>query len=670
MRKKGCLGMLLLTCVLLSACKNSETTVTETKRTTKTQEARETSEMEETTANSDRFKIEGSDVFFSYRDVIGIQDYVPQGVSFLDDEKLMLLYVDAAGTSVLVNTLDTKSGETRKYASWNVDKCDGRYFELVSTAPLVVHNAEDNIWYMWDSDKEAVYTLKDREEVISRSVYAKEAVYRANIERNEIERTDFRTGKRECVFDADVTGYFLEELICAEDENIFIADAIENDSTQKYICRVNTLNGEVTPLIKTYIDESQRGSNNTYLAHNDEYLYLFKHSDEGIRTIEIPQSVYTIFYSIEKDNLIYGFTGGDKMLEIREADLEKEQEFTIGKLNLKRYEDKQIPKSIDEVMAVSSRAGVLSPDGKSMVVAIDSLPGIVDIIVAKIPQNAKTESLNVIETPKDYPVNIKQHTVYEEYEEKLGKIRLEKGINLIIGQNVRSEYPFYKAETCEDKEKIGDAINKIEKALDKYPENFFSYLRNGGYRRGFNIYLTGKIEATDDDAFGHVGGFSTEDNNYALVVMNIDENIDIEDTCYHEFAHVIFDRITYDNENCKDTGFDTDEYEAMNPEGFKYYNAYNDKEGVGYDISGNAENTGAEYRETGDLSRVFFVDKYSKTFMTEDLARMMERDLSAGDRDKELLESLHIRKKLDYFYASIRKTWDSAGWPPETEWEK
>ena len=72
-----------------------------------------------------------------------------------------------------------------------------------------------------------------------------------------------------------------------------------------------------------------------------------------------------------------------------------------------------------------------------------------------------------------------------------------------------------------------------------------------------------------------------------------------------------------------------------------------------------------------DINSVYFVDSYAKTYITEDLARLMEYDMIdpyAGTYD--YMKSDKIQAKLNYFYSCIRSVWDTSGWPSKTSWEE
>ena len=92
-----------------------------------------------------------------------------------------------------------------------------------------------------------------------------------------------------------------------------------------------------------------------------------------------------------------------------------------------------------------------------------------------------------------------------------------------------------------------------------------------------------------------------------------------------------------------------------------------DENGQDYSIVGGAVNTSEAYTGKDDLKNIYFIDPYSKTFLKEDLARLME--YSMGDPDWEVLQSPNIVNKLNYYYGVIRTVWDTKGWPKQTTWE-
>ena len=66
----------------------------------------------------------------------------------------------------------------------------------------------------------------------------------------------------------------------------------------------------------------------------------------------------------------------------------------------------------------------------------------------------------------------------------------------------------------------------------------------------------------------------------------------------------------------------------------------------------------------------YFIDTYSRTFPTEDRARVMEYAMIGWDWMFSEDGSAPLREKLRYYADCIRDCFDTAGWPAVTRWEQ
>lgn len=74
------------------------------------------------------------------------------------------------------------------------------------------------------------------------------------------------------------------------------------------------------------------------------------------------------------------------------------------------------------------------------------------------------------------------------------------------------------------------------------------------------------------------------------------------------------------------------------------------------------------YYSGGDEG-VYFVDSYSRTFASEDRARIMEFFMTRDDDAQELIKSPAIKKKLQHMSSAVRSVFDTSGWE-NVRWER
>ena len=134
-----------------------------------------------------------------------------------------------------------------------------------------------------------------------------------------------------------------------------------------------------------------------------------------------------------------------------------------------------------------------------------------------------------------------------------------------------------------------------------------------------------------------------------LIVFDIDV-ID-PDTVYHEFTHVIDQRLAWDASVRPEALFSEEAWMALNPEGFYYAETYS---GLPDSLS--------KYNFTGA-----FASDYAMTFPTEDRATMMAMAMASDSMQQPHWTPL--RKKLAFYSQCIRDCFDTSGWPAVTVWE-
>ncbi|MGN0375385.1 MAG: hypothetical protein ACI4EN_07785, partial [Butyrivibrio sp.] len=249
------------------------------------------------------------------------------------------------------------------------------------------------------------------------------------------------------------------------------------------------------------------------------------------------------------------------------------------------------------------------------------------------------------------------HRIYDEY-----------GVAVYVGENNPYIFNDFCAESYENMDDMLAAVKIVEKVLNYYPGGFFKYFTEDNYLSGVNIYLVGSMTPISEGMISDAAGFATTIDEYEVIALDVNYMYSIESNICHEISHAIYKRIEYEELITGGTYFDETSWNKLNPPGFQYYEAYVNEFGEGYSVVGDYTNTGAMYYEYQNPEEVYFVDAYSKTFITEDLARLMEYGMISPD--EEYLSGSHIKEKMRFYYKAIRRVWDTTGWPEETLWEK
>lgn len=220
------------------------------------------------------------------------------------------------------------------------------------------------------------------------------------------------------------------------------------------------------------------------------------------------------------------------------------------------------------------------------------------------------------------------------------------GIKILMGQQVSAacNYPGYGIKMNEDAAQIQAALTTLEQALAKYPAGFLSQLRNSADEGGLWFCLSGQISGSLDPV-----GFTRQNRQRCDVVLDITAS-GLEKTIHHEIWHAIEMRVSSD-------WFNTTQWAACNPDGFKYYEKYD---------RGYQDLTKWTYT-SGDGTNVHFVDSYSRINGREDRARIMEYVMAADD--PELMAAPAIRAKLQIMADVIRQCFDTTGWS-NVYWER
>ncbi|MBQ3392166.1 MAG: hypothetical protein IJG52_02000 [Lachnospiraceae bacterium] len=261
------------------------------------------------------------------------------------------------------------------------------------------------------------------------------------------------------------------------------------------------------------------------------------------------------------------------------------------------------------------------------------------------------------------------HADYGDLSARAEAIYEKYGVHVVLGTDVPAVFPDYSVQTEDNYYVMENGLSTLESALSLYPGDYFRALC-GLYYRDITFYLTGPMTPLyADQNISEAGAFTVDQNTVAKVALNLQAGL-YRGIILHELTHVT------DYALLKKDLLREEEWSAMNPSGFQYYDAYMDENGSSYDTVGDPSYTAAAEE---DPERIYFYDRYSKTFALEDRAQLMQvlmRDMTGTEGSYTAsappdlcLQSSHTRAKMRWYAALIRDALDTGSWPRRTCWE-
>lgn len=245
----------------------------------------------------------------------------------------------------------------------------------------------------------------------------------------------------------------------------------------------------------------------------------------------------------------------------------------------------------------------------------------------------------------------------------------EKGINVYYGEEGAGDFPDYTAEIITDQELIYRGLTQVMSTIQKFPDGFFDDLLSEEVR-GIDIYLCGTFTPINPQwGIDTASAFAVVYNSRQIIAMNLDYIYSFEQTLAHEFMHAIERRIqqmVWDNQI--ENGFFL--WDAFLPENYYYTNSYRAPDGSEYDSFNRPKYTPYDSDSYSDISNVYFVDGYSTTFASEDMARIFENLFAAQSELPYFFESPNLMIKAQYLCSVIRECLPSVSSSEEVIWER
>lgn len=672
MRKKTYLFLLLLICILLYGCGNinNSSKQTDNQKTQKTNIESPAESTTEKVLNLSNYLLPDSDCGYNITPLTQIDGCDLQYSCFYDNDNILLCYTDSSFSFIKLCNLSINTGLLSELACFDFYKKQEKtfaecYLSVRNISPLVIEDQANDVFYIYDNNN--TYTFHNNSDNYINYVFCQDALFSYDSEKGNINRTDYRTGMTQMyAYVNDKDNIVIESIYSPLKSNgKLILSGINTRLAKEEKIVFDIASKEFCYSLSTKVNSFRDCPDYLYCLTEDDSVIHFDIASfcTGQSSLfDFPFEFRPGCISLLNDKL-YTVTkfSSDNMYHIQKWDTTTGECIAGTRFDVTAFgSDNYLHNECDYNV---------SPDEKNMTFTFVNSDNVKNVLLFNFNRMASSDNAISVNSKATEFLPVDFFTDYASNTNTAREIREKYGVNIFWGKNAPTEYTDYNAEEIEDSEQIAHALETLDRVLSKYPDDFFSNF-NDNTHYAYNIYLNGKISPTGSDSINNAAAFATEEYNCFMIIVDA-TNYDIENTMYHEITHTIYNAILNKQINIdSDTPLFDEEYwnKTFNPEGFSYYNSYLDADGNGYDISGNDDNAGYNYE--GDYNSIYFVSAYSKTYVTEDLATLMEHDMTDPLHETyEFMKSDKIQAKLDYFYNAIREAFDSSSWGEKTYWE-
>lgn len=264
---------------------------------------------------------------------------------------------------------------------------------------------------------------------------------------------------------------------------------------------------------------------------------------------------------------------------------------------------------------------------------------------------ADTEGENLPMSPPEEQTQQPQMVPEQQLYERAEELSTRFGVDIRIAEQCSADYSHYDTYLMTDPVFVRSALDLLEKNLSLYPEGFFRQLCYGSID-SIRIELVGGLTAKEDvTTHPTSAGAFVQDMDSCYVIV-LDGFLLRPQTLFHEFSHIIDDRLEWDALIREDALYSEEIWLALQPEGFRYAMSYTEIPG---ELLHFAESD-------------YFITEYAMTYPTEDRAVLLGSAMSNYTWDFE--PGSGTRRKLQYYSDCIRDCFDTEGWPETTLWEQ
>lgn len=681
----------ILSLVLLSGCFDSKSFPNESHT------LQETSSEQTSAGSLPEIK---QDVFLNISEETASEGYTLYAADLYNDDAVALLYADPDTFAYYISLYTIKTGkETVVYKDTLVS--DDNYvlspdnFTVVHSSPLIIEDIWTTTLYVFSEDFTSVQTVETGVWNSYEIEYLEStnSIYFQNSENNSMYRYDLLTEETSEAF-TDKLGYqslWLEEILEDSHTAVFSGSRISDSLYVDILVDLDTGKPlyETTGDMKFYESDGKifavrEDENNLNIGVLDEENSMFKTCCE----IEL-DDYYQSMYFDQAEGLLFISTPEDTAAcRLFCFDLEKQTLRCVDSFDVSGYLPQDLPVTVndgtgdfdseegsyseDSISLKFTGSGSAIPETDEILFSVVSPTGIEDILIwnyggeeeqdEALPSSASWSSIlcTIPET----------NSVYADNSEYASALTEKYGVSILLGEDAVIPFQNYEAEEMDEEGTTYRALCVMEKTLALYPDNFFRQFTDESLS-GITFYLVGDISPTGENSIDDPGGFAYLNNGIQMIVLNAEYTGAMQKNICHEISHAIDRRLENLGFQSDTVYLDEGVWASFNPRGFSYYYSYLDENGDSYEYAGSDDYTSysSAFWTDGGVNAVFFVDIYSKTYPTEDRARLMETSMTEGGLP-DYMKSVHIQRKLNYYFSAIRSAWDTAGWPAQASWEK
>lgn len=624
----------------------------------------------------------GSDVFFNIPEDGLIKDLDLCAADMYDDDTVELLYADPETFKYKVTLYSLETGELTDVFDGVLATVTADYtlfhdnFAVINASPFIVQDIWSSMLYVFSDDFDNCQAIDITDWNANGLEYIEKdnSIFYQDFNTFSLHRYNLYTAVTTDAFTdtLDYQSLWLEGIL--EDSRIAVLSGSRISDSEYVDVLVDLDTGEALYETTPNLDFYDAGGN-IYVIREEEnslVIGLFDKKDTAFeRGFEIElDNYYVSMYVDPKEELLFICSMEDSITySLSCYDLADRTLLYKDNYDISRY----MKNSGDDYISLQfAENQSLSPDDNGILISIASWDGLEGSVVWNLENaDAQNKSLSSSASWAEFmctaPAAKVDYGSNSEYAQALSN---KYDVNVLIGKNAVIFFRDYEAEVMEDEGTVYRALALLEKTLQMYPDDFFTQFTDS-WLRGMCFYMVGSISPVGENTIEDPGGFAYMDSGIQMIVLNADYTYAMQQNICHEISHAIDMRL-------ENLGFEGDKlymdesvWASFNPEGFDYYYTYVDENGESNQYLGSDEYTmyDSAYMMDGNADSVYFVDNYSKTYPTEDRARLMEMIL-IEDELPDYMSSVHIQKKLTYYFSAIREAWDTTGWPEVTSWEE
>lgn len=262
------------------------------------------------------------------------------------------------------------------------------------------------------------------------------------------------------------------------------------------------------------------------------------------------------------------------------------------------------------------------------------------------------------ETTK-WPVTQDERRVEVETNPVVKELNETYGVRIFYGEKCIVKNDEKEVATITNKKQIDHSIKILKKFLEQLSKGLTQEMYEGN-RRGLDIYLGGAIE----DKSGvqqSLGGFCflSDSDRISVVVDTTYPDESVYTTLAHEFSHAFEFKIQ----------------EVIDKQGSNYFEAWNQLLPSSiqepYFNTYEEQSNGWDYAPYGTKKEIWFVDPYSRTYPTEDRARMFQYMFTP--RKGKINENINYRNlkyKARFYSLMMRSCFESCKNAETLVWEQ